>query len=255
MLVMNMVVMVAAHKPYWMPQDAVYHPVLVGACGKTAPVGWLRDDTGDNISGHNQTFCELTGHYWMWKNVNADIYGLCHYRRYFSRAFPSGKKRSRILSGNQLYRRMQDCDVLLPKKRHYWIETNYTQYVHAHHEEDLRATREILSEKYPDYLSAWDLVMQRRSGHRFNMFLMRREVFMDYSRWLFEILFELEHRLDISKYSFYDRRVFGFIGERLLDVWLTQQSLAYRECPIVNLEPQHWIKKISSFLKRKYCNS
>ena len=45
-----------------------------------------------------------------------------------------------------------ETDVVLPVKRNYWIETNYQQYVHAHHREDLDTTRQILSERYPDYL-------------------------------------------------------------------------------------------------------
>ena len=110
---MKMVVMVAAHKPYWMPTDAAYWPVMVGAAGKTVPAGWHRDDAGENISARNATFCELTGHYWLWRNVDADVYGLCHYRRYFSRKFPVGEKRQRILSGEQLSRSMQGYDVLL----------------------------------------------------------------------------------------------------------------------------------------------
>ena len=150
---------------------------------------------------------------------------------------------------------MQGYDVLLPKKRHYWIETNYSQYVHAHHAEDLRVTREIIAEKYADYLPAWDQVMQRRSGHRFNMFLMRKDVFRSYSAWLFDILFELERRLDISDYSSNDRRVFGFVGERLLDVWLTHDRPSFCECGVVNLESQHWGKKIYHFLKRKFKGS
>lgn len=249
---MKMVVAVAAHKPYWMPADAAYLPVLVGASGKDGPSGWQRDDTGDNISTRNATFCELTGHYWLWKNMDADIYGLCHYRRYFSRGFSLQDKRGRILSGDQLCKRMQDCDVLLPKKRRYWIETNYSQYIHAHHVEDLRVTREIIKEKYADYLPAWDDVMQRRSGHRFNMFLMRGEAFSVYSAWLFDILFELERRLDIADYSSYDRRVFGFVGERLLDVWLAHKKPSFRECRVVNLEAQHWGRKVYSFLRRKF---
>ena len=252
---MKMVVMVAAHKPYWMPTDAAYWPVMVGTAGKSVPAGWHRDDAGENISARNATFCELTGHYWLWRNVDADVYGLCHYRRYFSRKFPVGEKRQRILSGEQLSRSMQGYDVLLPKKRHYWIETNYSQYVHAHHAEDLRVTREIIAEKYADYLPAWDRVMQRRSGHRFNMFLMRKDVFRSYSAWLFDILFELERRLDISDYSSNDRRVFGFVGERLLDVWLTHDRPSFCECGVVNLESQHWGKKIYHFLKRKFKGS
>ena len=120
--------------------------------------------------------------------------------------------------------------------------------MHAHHAEDLRVTREIIAEKYADYLPA-DQVTRWRRGHRFNMFLMRKDVFRSYSAWLFDILFELERRLAISDYSSNDRRVFGFVGERLLDVWLTHDRPSVCECGVVNLESQHWGKKIYHFLE------
>lgn len=247
---MKTVILVAAHKPYWMPSDPVYLPVQVGAAGKP-PLGWERDDEGENISEKNAGFCELTGLYWLWKNVDAEVYGLCHYRRYFAAGCPLGSKRGRIFSGEAAKRQMTGTDILLPKKRHYWIETNESQYVHAHHQEDLDQTKAILRERYPDFLPAWDAVMKRRSGHRFNMFLMRKPQLEAYCAWLFDILLELERRLDISAYSVQDRRVFGYVGERLLDVWLEGTGAAYREARVVNLESQHWPRKIMAFVKRK----
>ena len=81
---MSIKIIVAAHKKYWMPTDPVYLPVHVGAEGK-APIGYMPDNTGDNISSKNPHFCELTGLYWAWKNLDADYLGLVHYRRYFTR--------------------------------------------------------------------------------------------------------------------------------------------------------------------------
>lgn len=249
---MKIWMMVAAHKYYWMPSDMAYKPMFVGAAGKESPAGsWWRDDTADNISEKNATFCELTGHYWLWKNLRADAYGLCHYRRHFARALPFGSKKQQVIGYSELERLLGKYDVILPKKRCYYIETNYSQYVHAHHAEDLEATRQILSERCPEYLPHWDRSMQQRSGHRFNMFVMRKEHFHAYSEWLFPILFELEKRLDISGYSVYDQRVFGFVAERLLDVWLMNQTLKVKECRVVHLESQHWGKKIASFLERR----
>lgn len=244
-------IIVVTHKPYWMPADTAYLPLFVGSKGKETPdSAWQRDDEGESISEKNATFCELTGHYWLWKNIRAEVYGLCHYRRYFGRRL--GKKRKRILSGDQIDLIMSNCDVLLPKKRYYWIETNRSQYIHAHHEEELTLTKQLLSHLKPDYLAAWDRTMDSRSGHRFNMFVMRKNPFQAYSMWLFDILFELEKRLDISAYSPKDRRVFGYVAERLLDVWLSQQSLCVHECPVVYMESQHWPSKVMAFLKRKF---
>ena len=52
--------------------------------------------------------------------------------------------------------------------------------------------------------------MGRTKLHIFNMFVMRKEKFDEYSQWLFAILFELEKRIDISNYNQYEARVFGF---------------------------------------------
>ena len=89
---MNIKILVAAHKKYRMPEDKIYFPVQVGSYGKEN-IGFARDDEGDNISQKNPYFCELTGLYWIWKNVDADYYGLVHYRRYFS-AVPKIKRTS-----------------------------------------------------------------------------------------------------------------------------------------------------------------
>ena len=80
---MNIKILVAAHKTYWMPEDPVYFPLHVGAEGK-ADLGYVKDNSGDNISVKNPNFCELTGLYWAWKNLEADYVGLVHYRRYFT---------------------------------------------------------------------------------------------------------------------------------------------------------------------------
>lgn len=80
----NIKILIAAHKPYWMPKDPVYLPLHVGAEGKP-DLGYTKDNTGDNISAKNPNFCELTGLYWAWKNLDADYLGLVHYRRYFTR--------------------------------------------------------------------------------------------------------------------------------------------------------------------------
>ncbi len=43
---MDIKILVAAHKKYWMPSDDVYMPLHVGAEGKE-PLGYTPDNTGD----------------------------------------------------------------------------------------------------------------------------------------------------------------------------------------------------------------
>lgn len=250
---MDIKIIVATHKKYWMPDDPVYLPLHVGKAGKE-DLGYIGDDTGDNISGKNANYCELTGLYWVWKNLKADYVGLAHYRRHFSNGKLFGDKMVRVIGGEELEAELKECDVLLPRPRNYWIETNYSQYAHAHHAIDLDKTREILAERHPEYLAAYDASMKRTKGHRFNMFIMKRDKFDAYCTWLFDILFELEKRLDISTYSKNDARVFGFVSERLLDVWIETNGIHYKNMPYVFMEKQNWIDKGIRFLKRKLEN-
>ena len=67
-----------------MPKYQAYLPVHVGAEGKDS-IGYRPDNRWENISTKNPYFCELTGLYWAWKNLDADFIGLVHYRRYFTR--------------------------------------------------------------------------------------------------------------------------------------------------------------------------
>lgn len=247
---MDIKIIVATHKKYWMPSDDIYLPVHVGKKGKT-DLGYQGDDTGDNISDKNTNYCELTGLYWAWKNLKADYKGLSHYRRHFMVKGSKGTKEEKVLNRQQLEDLLKKTDIILPNPRNYFIETNYSQYVHAHHAQDLDVTRQILNEKYPDYVKAFDETMKSTIGHRFNMFIMKSELFDSYCEWMFDILFELEKRLDISDYSAYDARVFGFVSERLLDIWIKTNKLTYINIPVEFMEKQNWLVKGTKFLERK----
>lgn len=246
----NIIILVATHKPYRMPADSMYLPIHVGAAINDIDLGFITDDTGDNISSKNPNYCELTALYWAWRNLDADYIGLCHYRRYFIMN-KAQDKWHRLIDRGFIEAKLEKADIILPKSRNYYIETSYSHYVHAHHAEDLDYTREIIAEKYPDYISSYDKLMNSTKGHRFNMFIMKRELFDEYMRWLFDILFELENRLDISSYSANDKRVFGFVSERLLDVWIDTNHYNYIELPVQYMEKQNWIIKGGKFLKRK----
>ena len=251
---MNIKILVATHKVYWMPEDGVYFPLHVGKEGKQN-FGYIGDNTGDNISNKNANYCELTGLYWAWKNLQCDYIGLCHYRRYFALGNYSNdiaSKRNAICHKDDYEKLLTEYDVILPKKRNYFIETVRSQYEHAHNKRDLDEVEKIIAEKYPEYSEAFTKVMKRTKLHILNMFVMKKELFDEYCRWLFDILFELEKRIDISTYSQYEARVFGFLSERLFNVWLEKQNLTTVEVSVVFLEKQDWIKKIYEFLKRKF---
>ena len=172
---MDIKILVAAHKKYWMPADDVYMPLQVGAEGKE-PLGYIPDNTGDNISDKNPNYCELTGLYWAWKNLDCEYIGLCHYRRYFGKSTHTKdieKKKSAIFHRADYEKLLEKYDVILPVKRNYYIETVRSQYEHAHFKKDLDEVQEIIAEKYPGYSDAFTAVMNRRKLYILNMFVMK----------------------------------------------------------------------------------
>ena len=75
---------VCCHENKSIAENPLLVPIQVGAAlAQEHFSGFLYDDTGDNISERNRSYCELTAQYWAWKNYKADFYGLFHYRRYF----------------------------------------------------------------------------------------------------------------------------------------------------------------------------
>ncbi len=247
-------VIVATHKKYIMPEDRMYLPLQVG--NKENNIGFQKDCEGENISDKNKYYCELTGLYWAWKNANAEYIGLSHYRRYFSksrRVFKSSEyKIKNVLSYSDAIEIFKDTNIILPKKRNYFIENLYSHYQHTMYIEPLNKTREIIEERFPKYLYEFDNLHKRSSAHMFNMFIMKKEILNEYCTWLFDILFELEKRIDINKYNSFHSRFFGRVSELLLDVWINTNDLSYKEVNVIDIENINWFKKGFSFLKAKF---
>lgn len=248
-------VIVATHKKYTMPDDQMYIPVQVGAKGKEE-LGYQKDDEGENISEKNPYFCELTGLYWAWKNLKADYIGLVHYRRHFTinKRIPKeeNEKFKILLTAKQASDKLEKVDVILPNIRKYYIEDLYSHYKHTTYIESLDETRKIIEEKYPLYIDEFDKLHKRTSAHMFNMFIMKKEVLDDYCSWLFDILFELEKRIDMSKYDSFHARLYGRVSELLLDVWINKNNIKYKEVKVIDMQNVNWLKKGWAFLNAKF---
>lgn len=247
-------ILIATHKAYEFPEQAIYCPIQVGKALSSTDLGLLSDNSGEHISDKNYSFCELTALYWAWKNgtfEHQDYVGLVHYRRYFS-----GKgiqlKGKGILSELEIKAYLRRADCILPKKRNYYIESVYSHYKNAHYIQDLEKAISIIFAKKPEYIPACHQVLEGKVLHLFNMFIMRRELCIQYCEWLFPILFELEKQLDISQYNTYQKRVFGFIAERLFNIWLIHNQIQTLEVKVVSLEKEPFLLKAFNLLKRKF---
>jgi len=248
-------VIIATHKKYTMPEDSMYLPLHVGSEGKQ-DLGYKKDNEGENISLKNPYFCELTGLYWAWKNLKADYIGLSHYRRHFSFSIDipdtEEEKFKVLLTQEEADKIFDETDIILPKLRKYYIENLYDHYKHTLHIEQLDETRKIIQEKYPEYIAEFDKLHKRNSMHAFNMFIMKKEILNDYCNWLFDILFELEKRIEPSKYDSFHARYLGRVSERLLDVYINTNKLKYKEVKVIDMQKVNWKKKGISFLQAKF---
>lgn len=253
---MNVKIIVATHKRARMPDDAVYLPVHAGRRGKE-DIGYIGDDTGENISDQNWYYNECTAVYWAWKNLPADAVGLVHYRRHFTKKSLFARavrgKWECVLTGAEAEKLMSEHDIVVAKPRRYVVETIASHFAHAHNPQELELLRRIIGERCPEYLSALETLLHRRWAHMFNMFIMSRERFDEYCAWLFDVLLEFGRRVDMSDYPPEKRR--AFISERLLDVWLIKNGYPYKEVSVMYMEKQNWPKKIWRFLQRKIASN
>lgn len=243
---MDIKILVATHKKCWLPEDSIYYPILLGAALRKEDWGYQRDDEGDNISIKQPNYSEITALYWGWKNLDAEYIGLCHYRRYFARPIHkrSRKEKEKIIFHKEDYEKiLQKYDVILSEKYNIYPRTVREQYENAHNKRDLDIVESIIREKYPQYVDAFMNTMSQYEFHVCNLFVAKKELIDQYCEWLFSILFELEKRIDISNYDEYQARVFGYLAERLFNVWLNSKNLHHYDAQFVVVGKSYWDNK------------
>ena len=247
-------IIVATHKKYAMPKDMIYLPVRVGAALADDDFGYQRDDEGVNISKKNP-YCELTGLYWAWKNCDAKYIGLVHYRRHLgmkkSLATTPEARLAKVLTEPQLRLLLANNDIILPKKRNYYVVNLYDHYANTMYIEPLDELRKIIMRDYPEYYVEMRKLEKRKTAHIFNMFIMRKDILDDYCTWLFDVLEKLEKKVDATKYNKFHARVYGRLSEWLLDVYINTNKLKYTEIPVINIEGENLVKKGVGYLATK----
>lgn len=246
----NVKIFISCHKEAIVPDNGVFCPIQVGtALAKRKLQGMTYyDNEGTHISNKNKQYCELTAQYWAWKNAEADYYGFFHYRRYLSLnpviqeedgwgniAYDTVTQQAledSYLDDREIIENMvKDYDVIVPIGREFnkleSSNTVYEQFVKEHPmlKMDMDHTIKIISKRYPEYIEACSQYMNSKLAYECNMFIMRKELFLQYSEWLFTIFDELDTMLDLSEYSTDENRVVGYIAERLFGVYFTKMKM------------------------------
>lgn len=157
------------------------------------------------------TYCEGVQLRWMYENCKDDWIGLQQYRRYFTDYEPN--------------------TIILPKPLYFNLQS---QFASCHNIEDLLECEKIIDECFPEYSMDYDKI---NVLYHSNLFILQREDFLEYCRFIFSVLDEFKSRKnlysdeDVIKYVEsnlhlysdkrvnYQARLFGFLMERLSTIF------------------------------------
>ncbi len=237
----------------------VHNPIQTN-CANNKSLNILCDHTGDNISGKNYHFGELTAHYWIWKNYipqnpNMKYIGFAHYRRLLSlKTNPlanGGFQRPYIhVNGDKFWNLLADQVM---DKHYFDLVNDYDfclsipyqflqlnvkdQYIASKHSKlYLYLMQEIILNTYPEYAEAIQKVLGEKKLYLSTLFIMKTEYFIEFCEWIFPLLFILEEKIKNEVQNEKNTRVFAYLHERFFNVWLYKklqgQDLKVLECPI-----------------------
>lgn len=269
---MKVKIFVCCHKKDFHVSKEPYIPIQVGKMVNNVDLGIESDNTGDNISLKNPWYCELTAQYWIWKNCrDSDYVGLCHYRRYFEfrPSFWDKIRKYKFVKESELLQHIgvdesfiSSTDVVTASN-HCFNLPAFAVLSRGHIRNDVRELEKVVQDLYPDYIEDYKQVIYEENYYSpYNMLIAQKEVFDDYSKWLFDILFEFEKRLTIPADP-YQPRVFGFYSERLLNVYLrhhpeykikqlpVMQLIEKKNQPLVLLKFREILRDLTCFLYKK----
>lgn len=229
-----------------------FQSIHVGKALSTDDIGIIGDNSGENISHKNKSYCELTALFWAWKNIDAKFYGLMHYRRFFSvkkhfwqnylldykllskkvrlrkftfhRIIKIKTKKDFIQEVNELYSSipslLEQYDFILPRKVKLGRSNMIQNYASYHNLDDWKKIEGIIKKKYPEMASFVDYAYCLDEFYAYNMFICSKKYFNQYMEWLFDILFDVEQDITLTDYSTYQARVFGFLSERMFNIYI-----------------------------------
>lgn len=239
----NTKIIVCCHKACELPQSELLLPVQVGAAIAKTDLGFQRDDMVngkpcDNISTKNKSYCELTAIYWAWKNLKTlypeiKYVGLCHYRRFFcfdnrpifddALELPVEKISSYKFDETKLGILLDKYDFLMSKKKVYPYSL-LTDYSFCHVSEDMRTLAQIINDLHPEYMNSFvSVIACNNKLSPYNINVIGWDKFCSYCEWLFGILAEAEKRINIEHYNAVQARIWGYMAERLFNVWADYQ--------------------------------
>ena len=193
----------------------------------------------------------MTAMYWAWKNApRTDYIGFFHYRRLFNfgaplapdahwseRNFFDFKPETIKRFGwdyDTILQTIDGTDIVLPyiedvQRPPEWKEpgTLYEHYRNCHISRDINLTMKVIKDLYPEDAVLTENVMHSTRGYFCHMFIMKWDVFQEYMKWVFDITMTVTNQIDLTapiyKFNPHERRVSGFLGERIINIFIEKK--------------------------------
>ena len=221
------------------PQD--YYPLLVGAVNRSPDMkeGVMTDDSGEQMSAFNDSYCELTGLYWMWKNCQDPVIGLLHYRRFFLEirkkiAFrddiylkdPGDVSNCHLMTAAEAEAHLKKADLIvkLSHTYHWNMRAKLLDCIAPQVLKDLEAA---LMETDPAEYERFEQYLKRHRQILFNMFIGKKAVIDRYCEWLFPILQKADEKEIARSGERYHHREIGYLGEILFTYWIEDRKIPF----------------------------
>lgn len=237
-------VLVATHKKVNVNIPEYCRLIQVGSALHDRIDGYLQDDAAEpNISAKNESYCELTALYYLWKHSDADIKGLFHYRRCFYNGQPLKCNRCRVQKRAESVRKFciteeqikeylanNDAIVEIPYFPGLWdARHDLEQFCYPH---DIEKLDKIIETYYPEYLESYLSVMKSHHLSYCNMIIAKKDIIDEYCEWLFEVLGRCEKVIEIDGYDAEHKRIYGYFAEVLMNVYLRKNQIREKRVPI-----------------------
>lgn len=242
-------ILISYHDEHYRIKSDILNPIQTGCA--TAPrlfAGMLRDNTGDNISAANSRYCELSAQYWVGTHLadlgNPDYIGFMHYRRHFIFDNWTGNPdwcwlpKSRVyfvpnitkqylahISDENIQNTLKDCDcvVLKPYDVRHIDSKNIREQFSKLPEQDVNIFDvfiETAKKLHPEYLADIEKIENGSMQYLCNMFVMKKDLFLEYNDFCFSILKEVDAQINSSAMNTQASRFLGYLGEFCLSIFI-----------------------------------
>ncbi len=247
----------------------------------------IGDDSGENISEKNRYYSECSALYWAWKNYdrigNPDYIGLMHYRRHFifndeyyenniqdnwhkalaykNEDFIDEKYLENIgLNDENINEAINNFEIIVSKQSHlklihgHNLRQNYEATISGAKVKDFDLMIEIIKEKFPQY---YPLINEKINGdekYLYQMFIMKKDYFFEYCDFLFNVLFEVENRINFDSYTVNGKRTLGYLAELLLTFYIwkkEQENISILKLGVTEVEFPYTKDQIHKFISKQ----